>query len=1095
MSLPTQLQEYIHKSRYARWLTTENRREHWEETVQRYVDYFDNKFPHFPKEEIKNAILSLKTMPSMRALMTAGPALERDPIAGFNPVAGDTLVVTKEFGNVPIKTLAGKSATVLNKNGDWTPATFKSYGHQPVTKVTLRLNSNTMKEVFATANHRWVLSDGTVVPTSSLEKGNHINFVTAPKAEEDADYVLGIRHGLVYGDGAMTKTHKRVKGYHLRLCGTAKQDFLKYFTEYPISYPPTAEGDPIVMMYDTFAATHALKELPSAQETDSYLLGFIRGWFGADGHVGKKNPQVSICCNAAGRDWLLQYSERAGFVIQSISTQPRTTNYGERTEDSFVLRISRSSFTEADVLSSEKRALVKPLYSYYSVYSVEETEKVEEVFCAEVPNTNTFVLAGGLVTGNCSFVAIDDPRAFDEILYILMCGTGVGFSVERQYIAQLPIVGIDIGFTNGKPVIQTKDKLQPIDVTIIVEDSKQGWASAYRDLLKHLYAGEIPKWDVSLVRPAGAKLVTFGGRASGPDPLVDLFKFTIETFKQACGRKLTSIECHDLVCKIADTVVVGGVRRSALISLSNLSDDRMRLAKSGQWWINDPQRALANNSATYTERPQTEIFLKEWMSLIESKSGERGIFNKHAAIKKAQETGRRDHTKIHGTNPCFAADTLIYTTKGNIPIVDLVGKSATIWDGSQYVVIDNFRVTGENQEVFKITLNDGSIIKATAYHTFYLEDNQRVELSQLTLGMSLLSSCDNLFGFDKKPGWNRITKIESDGIHEKVYCCTVPNTHKVTLANGITTGQCAEISLRSAGLCNLSEVVIRSTDTLEDLKYKVRIAAIIGTYQSLLTDFKYIRPIWKQNQEDERLLGVSLTGIMDHPILCKTNGEATWWLQEMKKHAIEVNAQYAYKLGIKPAAAITTVKPSGTVSQLVDSASGIHPRYSKHYIRTVRADKKDPLAQLMVSQGFPVEDAFGKEDSTYVFSFPVKGPSSGVYRDDRTAIQQLEHYLMYQKHWSEHNVSNTIYVKEDEWLEVGAWVFNNFDDLAGVSFLPHSNHSYKQAPYQECTEAEYEALLAVMPSFDWDALSEFEKDDATVNTKEYACTSGVCEII
>lgn len=958
MTLPTQLQEYIHKSRYARWLPTENRREHWEETVQRYVDYFDDKFPHFPKEEIKNAILSLKTMPSMRALMTAGSALERDPIAGFNPVAGDTLVVTKEFGNVPIKTLAGKAASVLNKNGDWTPATFKSYGIQTVTKVTLKLNSNTVKEVFATANHRWVLSDGTVVPTSSLERGNRIDFVTAPKAEEDADYVLGIRHGLVYGDGAMTKTHKRVKGYHLRLCGTAKQDFLKYFTEYPISYPPTAEGDPIVMMYDTFAATHALKELPSAQETDSYLLGFIRGWFGADGHVGKKNPQVSICCNAAGRDWLLQYSERAGFVIQSISIQPRTTNFGERTEDSFVLRISRSSFTEADVLSSEKQALVKPLQSSYSVYSVDETGETEEVFCAEVPITNTFVLAGGLVTGNCSFVAIDDPRAFDEILYILMCGTGVGFSVERQYIAQLPVIGLSIGFDNdGNPQIESRDHLINIDYTIVVEDSKSGWATAFKNLLKFLYAGEIPKWDVSLVRPAGAKLVTFGGRASGPDPLVDLFKFTIETFKQACGRKLTSIECHDLVCKIADIVVVGGVRRSALISLSNLSDDRMRLAKSGQWWVNDPQRALANNSATYTERPQTEIFLKEWMSLIESKSGERGIFNKHAAIKKAESTGRRDASKIAGTNPC------------------------------------------------------------------------------------------------------------------------------------------AEISLRSAGLCNLSEVVIRSTDTLDDLKYKVRIATIIGTYQSLLTDFKYIRPIWKQNQEDERLLGVSLTGIMDHPVLSVTGKPAAYWLDEMKKQAIKTNQDFARLLGIKPAAAITTVKPSGTVSQLVDSASGIHPRYSKHYVRTVRADKKDPLAQLMVSQGFPVEDAFGKEDSTYVFSFPVEGPHSGVYRDDRTAIQQLEHYLMYQKHWSEHNVSNTIYVKEDEWLEVGAWVFKNFDDLAGVSFLPHSNHSYKQAPYQECTEAEYRALLAVMPSFDWNALSEFEKDDATVNTKEYACTSGVCEII
>lgn len=1094
MSLPTQLQEYIHKSRYARWLTTENRREHWEETVQRYVDYFDNKFPHFPKEEIKNAILSLKTMPSMRALMTAGPALERDPIAGFNPVSGDSVVVTREYGNVPISTLQGKSATVLNKNGEWASATFNSYGVQPLKRVNLGMNSNTRREVYATDNHRWILSDGTVVPTHLLKEGDHIDFVSAPKAEQDDDYILGVRHGIVYGDGTTAKAQQRVKGYMVRLCGAGK-DFLSFFEGYPVSYPPTANGDPIVMLYDAFAATHALKELPSAQESESYLLGFIRGWLSTDGHISKRDSQTSICCNLAGKNWLYQYAERAGFVIQGSTIQPRTTNYGERKEDTFVVRISRSSLTEEDILSKTKQQYFKPLKSQFHVRSVEDTDRVEEVFCAEVPDTNTFVLEGGLVTGNCSFVAIDDPRAFDEILYILMCGTGVGFSVERQYIAQLPIVGIDIGFTNGKPVIQTKDKLQPIDVTIIVEDSKQGWASAYRDLLKHLYAGEIPKWDVSLVRPAGAKLVTFGGRASGPDPLVDLFKFTIETFKQACGRKLTSIECHDLVCKIADIVVVGGVRRSALISLSNLSDDRMRLAKSGQWWINDPQRALANNSATYTERPQTEIFLKEWMSLIESKSGERGIFNKHAAIKKAQETGRRDHTKIHGTNPCFAADTLIYTTKGNIPIVDLVGKSATIWDGNQYVVIDNFRVTGENQEVFKITLNDGSIIKATAYHTFYLEDNQRVELSQLTLGMSLLNSCDNLFGFDKKPGWNRITKIESDGIHEKVYCCTVPNTHKVTLANGITTGQCAEISLRSAGLCNLSEVVIRSTDTLDDLKYKVRIATIIGTYQSLLTDFKYIRPIWKQNQEDERLLGVSLTGIMDHPVLSVTGKPTAYWLNEMKQQAIKTNADFARLLGIKPAAAITTVKPSGTVSQLVDSASGIHPRYSKHYIRTVRADKKDPLAQLMVSQGFPVEDAFGKEDSTYVFSFPVKGPSSGVYRDDRTAIQQLEHYLMYQKHWSEHNVSNTIYVKEDEWLEVGAWVFKNFDDLAGVSFLPHSNHSYKQAPYQECTEAEYEALLAVMPSFDWNALSEFEKDDATVNTKEYACTSGVCEII
>jgi ribonucleoside-diphosphate reductase alpha chain len=559
---------------------------------------------------------------------------------------------------------------------------------------------------------------------------------------------------------------------------------------------------------------------------------------------------------------------------------------------------------------------------------------------------------------NCSFVAIDDVRAFDEVLYILMCGTGVGFSVERQFIAKLPVVGMSITFdADGKPGISTCDALTPIDHVIKVKDSKGGWANAFKELLSHLYAGHIPSWDVSGIRPAGAKLKVFGGRASGPQPLVDLFKFAIETFKGAVGRKLTSIECHDLVCKIADIVVVGGVRRSALISLSNLSDDRMRGAKNGQWWVNDPQRALANNSAAYTERPSMEVFMKEWLSLIESKSGERGIFNRSAAIKKAIESGRRDHTKVIGTNPC------------------------------------------------------------------------------------------------------------------------------------------AEITLRNAGVCNLTEVVARAGDTLERLKEKVRIAVIMGTYQSMLTEFRHVRPIWKRNQEEERLLGVSLTGIMDHEVLAYVSPKTVAWLEELKAYAIAVNKEWADKLGINQSVAITTVKPSGTVSQLVDSASGKHERYSEYYIRTVRGDNKDPLTQLMLQQGFPAEPAFGKEATTTVFSFPVKAPKNAIFRNDRTAIEQLEHYLMFQKHWSEHNVSNTIYVRDHEWMGVGDWVYTHFDQLAGVSFLPHSDHSYKQAPYTECTEAEYEALLARMPTFDWDALSQFEKDDSTVNTKELACTAGVCEII
>ena len=559
---------------------------------------------------------------------------------------------------------------------------------------------------------------------------------------------------------------------------------------------------------------------------------------------------------------------------------------------------------------------------------------------------------------NCSFVAIDDPRAFDEVLYILMCGTGVGFSVERQFIAKLPVIGLSIGFnTDGKPVIESNDHLIPINHTIVVKDSKGGWANAYKELLAHLYAGHIPSWDVSKVRQAGAKLKVFGGRASGPQPLIDLFKFTVETFKGAVGRKLTSIECHDLVCKIADIVVVGGVRRSALISLSNLSDDRMRGAKNGQWWINDPQRALANNSAAYTERPGMELFMKEWLSLIESKSGERGLFNRQAAINKAIESGRRDHTKIIGTNPC------------------------------------------------------------------------------------------------------------------------------------------AEITLRSAGLCNLSEVVIRHDDTLETLKEKVRIATIMGTYQSMLTDFRHVRALWKRNQEEERLLGVSLTGIMDHPVLSQTSDEAIAWLKEMKATAIATNKEWAEKLGINQSAAITTVKPSGTVSQLVDSASGIHARYSKYYVRTVRADKKDPLAKLMREQGFPVEDCVIKPSTTDVFSFPVKGPDIAVFRNDRTALEQLEHYLMVQSHWTEHNVSITVYVKDPEWMGVGDWVYRNFDKIAGVSFLPHSDHSYQQAPYTECSQYDYYTLLNQMPAFDWAALSHFEKDDATVNVRELACTSGVCEIL
>jgi ribonucleoside-diphosphate reductase alpha chain len=547
---------------------------------------------------------------------------------------------------------------------------------------------------------------------------------------------------------------------------------------------------------------------------------------------------------------------------------------------------------------------------------------------------------------NCGFLAVDHPRAFDEALYLLACGVGVGFSVERQFVNQLPTVSETFHTSSN---------------VITVGDSKIGWATALKELISLLYVGEVPTYDTSKVRAAGARLKTFGGRASGPEPLEQLFKYTIALFRRAAGRRLTSIECHDLMCKIADTIVVGGVRRSALISLSNLSDDRMRNAKSGQWWEAHPERALANNSVAYTERPEIGAFMGEWKSLYDSKSGERGVVNRGAAKRAAIANGRRDPNYDFGTNPC------------------------------------------------------------------------------------------------------------------------------------------GEIFLRPNGFCNLTEVVIRAGDDMVSLRNKIRLATILGTMQSTLTDFRYLRSVWKKNAEDERLLGVSLTGIMDNSTM---NGSAGMEQLEgslvlLRNHAIAVNKDYAQLLGINQSTAVTTVKPSGTVSQLVDSASGIHPRYSEYYIRTVRGDKKDPLSQMMFMSGIPAEDEARRPDDMWVFSFPQKSPKGAILRNDRTALEQLDLYLAYKRSWAEHNVSITCYVKEAEWLEVGAWVYRHWDLVGGVSFLPHDEGttSYVQAPYQEVTKDAYEALLAKMPDLNWDLLKEYEKIDSTTGSHDLACAAGGCEIV
>ena len=544
---------------------------------------------------------------------------------------------------------------------------------------------------------------------------------------------------------------------------------------------------------------------------------------------------------------------------------------------------------------------------------------------------------------NCSYLPVDDPKSFDEAMFILLCGTGVGFSVERQYVKKLPDV---------------PDSLFQSDTTVIVKDSKEGWAKALRQVIALLYSGEIPKWDVSKVRPAGAKLKTFGGRASGPAPLVDLFSFVIRVFANAKGRKLSSIECHDIMCKIGEVVVVGGVRRSAMISLSNLSDDRMRHAKSGAWWENDPQRALANNSVSYTEKPDAVSFMREWMSLVESGSGERGIFNREASVAQAKKNGRRDPNFEFGTNPC------------------------------------------------------------------------------------------------------------------------------------------SEIILRPYQFCNLTEVVVRASDTVDTLERKVRLATILGTIQSSYTKFPYLRKVWTDNTEAERLLGVSLTGIMDNPLTTTKNAGLEKTLERLKEVAVETNAEWADILGIPVSTAITCVKPSGTVSQLVDSASGIHARHSPYYIRTVRGDNKDPLTQFMKDQGIPNEPDVMKPDATTVFSFPMKAPAGAVTTSDLTAIEQLEMWLAYQRSWCEHKPSVTINVKKDEWFEVGAFVYKHFDEMSGVSFLPYNEHTYQQAPYQEVGKSDYEMLLSCMPTdIDWSSLSDYEVEDNTAGSQTLACSGDSCEIV
>ena len=671
---------------------------------------------------------------------------------------------------------------------------------------------------------------------------------------------------------------------------------------------------------------------------------------------------------------------------------------------------------------------------------------------------------------NCLFMAIEDVRCLDELMYILMCGTGVGFSVEQEFIERLPPVA---------------ESFFDTPTTIIVADSKIGWASAFRELLSLLWVGKVPLWDMSRVRPAGARLKTFGGRASGPDPLDSLFRFSVNLIKNAAGRKLTSTEVHDLVCKIADIVVVGGVRRSALLSLSNLNDDQMRKAKSGNWGITHPHRALANNSAAYNEKPPLDIFLREWISLYESHSGERGIFSRIASQKHAAKNGRRDATYKFGTNPCcFTENMRLLTADGYKTFGELAGlNEVEIVNNNGDVTIGKVWVSGKKSTVNVNFVDNSRPIQCTPDHLFMLADGTECMAKNLPGKIVKRYGKEDVLVTCAIPKWT-----------ETVYDFTEPTTHWGVVENCVVHN--SEIILRSKEMCNLSEVVVRANDTLKSLKDKVKTATILGTLQSSLTDFRYLRKEYSNNGKEESLLGVSLTGIMDNKILAGLDGheELAKWLEELKEVAIETNKEWAAKLGVNPSVAITCVKPSGTVSQLVNSASGIHPRYSQFYIRRVRADKKDPLAQFMMQRGFPCEADVTKE-SVLVFSFPIRSPEGCITRNDFNAIEQLKLWKVYQDSWCEHKPSITVYYKDSDFLEVGDWVYKNFDSVSGVSFLPHTDHVYKQAPYEEITEGAYNKMVAAMPSeIDWKELAAFEKGDTTTGTQELACSAGLCEI-
>jgi|GEM_PF-100293 len=1236
-TLPTDYARFIHQSRYARWIESEGRRETWPETVKRYFDYMErhlkenNGYILKPelRRELEMAVLNLEVMPSMRALMTAGPALDWNNVCAYNCFSGETEYMTKE-GLKTFKETVGTRQTVLCEDGEWREAEIRSFGRQPLNRIEFRpgkrSRSNLRYVVYATPNHRWITQRGTV---DDLRVGDLVPFNPAPITPFDAE---DFARGFGFGDGSTQDGFSRV-----RLCGDKARHLsvLQKAGRCNVTYPPSAGGDPFVIYgKGVLCDWKALPRRPS--------WWWFQGYLAADGHNQEQQPGVSTQDPEAA-EFVLKNAAYGGFMATGHNLLTAPTNFGAR--------------------SAPLHRITLRTRGEFRVVSIEETGLEEEVFCAVEPVTQSFTLAGGILTRNCSYLPVDHPWAFDEAMYVLMNGTGVGYSVESRYVDQLPMV--------PRKIVQSDD-------VIVVEDSKEGWCYGLRALIEGLYEGRQRPWNLSYVRPAGARLKTFGGRASGPEPLNKLFEFTVKLFNAARGRKLRTIEAHDLMCKIAEIVVVGGVRRSAMISLSDLDDKRMQVAKSGQWWDIHPERALANNSYVLEGRPDMSTFLGEMKALYDSHSGERGIFSRAAAIKQALKYGRRDPNFEFGTNPCseiilrpyqfcVSGDTPLITRNGLSDIKDLVDTEVEVWNGRRWSKV-TVRKTGTGQKLVRVRFSDGSYLDCTPDHRFsvkdrfgnsfkevqaqdlmkskyavqiepttvvsdtgvnvadaydlgvacgdghvdgdrvhihlygpkislpvagvrgteaippgynvprvsvktnisperlwrlraadgfrdlfswdrasvlafvagladtdgsetgtggiriYLSQEKRARMLQLLLTKNGIRSSvcllqksgrETNYGVRKEDLWylqitdarelpchrldtskghaprfkgqyQTVRSVEElPGLHD-TYCFNEPEEHKGLFANVLTFQ------------CNLSEVVVRPNDTTHSLTKKVRYATILGTFQATLTNFRYLRPIWKQNTEEERLLGVSMTGIMD----CNLTNGRTKGLPELltvlRQVAVDTNETYARALGIHRSAAITCVKPSGTVSQLVDAASGIHPRYAPFYIRTVRADNKDPMTRFLRDQGVPAEPCVTFPDSVTIFSFPVKSPYGALTRNDLSAIEHLNLWLTYQRFWCEHKPSVTIYYGVDEFPEVQSWVWKHLDEVSGISFLPRDDHVYKQAPYQPVSEKEFLAAQARSPArIEWERLREYETEDTTTGTQELACSASGegCELV